>query len=76
MTGRYGIILVGSASHALRAEALLEAQGIRCKLIPVPRWLSTDCGICVRVPHDDAARAAELLRRQGVEVVGLHQMEQ
>ena len=45
----YNVILFESVSHALRAEKLLKAQGIACKLIPVPRQLSSDCGVCLRI---------------------------
>jgi len=42
------VVLFLSVSHALRAEKLLKAAGIPCKLIPVPRHLSSDCGVCLR----------------------------
>ncbi|MDZ7293814.1 MAG: DUF3343 domain-containing protein [candidate division KSB1 bacterium] len=71
----YAIVLVASASHALRAEALLKAQGMPCKVIPVPRWLSSDCGVCVRVLRRDATRALEILDQEGVVVRGLRNLE-
>jgi hypothetical protein len=33
---------------ALLAEKLLKKKGIEYKLIPVPRHLSSDCGVCLR----------------------------
>lgn len=42
------VVLFLSVSHALRAEKLLKEAGIPCKLIPVPRHLSSDCGVCLR----------------------------
>ena len=42
------VALFLSVSHALRAERLLKEAGIPCKLIPVPRHLSSDCGVCLR----------------------------
>jgi hypothetical protein len=49
----YAVILVDSTSHALRIEKLLLNQHFVCKLIPVPRHLSSDCGVCVRVARND-----------------------
>ena len=44
----YGVILFHSTSGALRAEKLLKKEGIAYKIIPVPRHLSSDCGVCIR----------------------------
>ena len=44
----YGVILFHSTSGALRAEKLLKKEGIVYKIIPVPRHLSSDCGVCIR----------------------------
>ncbi|MHB8771135.1 MAG: DUF3343 domain-containing protein [Syntrophales bacterium] len=46
--GPWEVVLFLSVQHALRAEKLLKSEGIPCKLIPVPRHLSTDCGVCLR----------------------------
>ena len=44
----YGVVLFQSISSALRAEKILKKEGIAYKLIPVPRHLSSDCGVCIR----------------------------
>lgn len=49
MSAEYAVILVDSTSHALRIEKLLKEQALQCRLIPVPRHLSSDCGVCVRI---------------------------
>lgn len=46
--GPFGVVLFESVSHALRAEKIIKAENIPCKLIPVPRQLSSDCGVCLR----------------------------
>jgi bacterioferritin-associated ferredoxin len=55
----YAVILVYSTSHAMRIEKLLAEREITCKLIPVPRQISSDCGVCIRIlrAHVEAARA-------------------
>lgn len=68
MKERYAILLVPSISHATRAEALLKAQGLRCKLIPVPREVSSDCGVCVRVARSDSASAIHILAEAGITI--------
>jgi hypothetical protein len=44
----YEVVLFASVSHALRAEKILKEAGIPFKLIPVPRHISSDCGVCLR----------------------------
>jgi hypothetical protein len=46
--GPFGVVLFESVSHALRAEKIIKAENIPCKLIPVPRQISSDCGVCLR----------------------------
>jgi uncharacterized SAM-binding protein YcdF (DUF218 family) len=57
MPRAHTVILVYSTSHALRAEKLLHKVGITSKLIPVPRHLSSDCGVCVRIAQPDREAA-------------------
>lgn len=70
--GEYTVLLVYSTSYALRAEKLLDQAGIHSKLIPVPRQLSSDCGVCVRVAREERGAAVEVLKRAGVETEGVH----
>jgi hypothetical protein len=55
-------VLFLSVSHALRAEKLLKEAGIPCKLIPVPRHLSSDCGVCLRFEPPLRPRVEAALR--------------
>jgi hypothetical protein len=70
----YAVILVYSTSHAIRAEKVLEKQGIECRLLPVPRHLSSDCGICVRVTRREVPAVRALLEAAKVEVAGVHDL--
>lgn len=57
----FTVALFESVSHALRAEKLIKAAGIACKLIPVPRHLSSDCGVCLRFKTVDTDAVKNLL---------------
>ena len=75
MTGEeYTVILVYSTSHALRAEKVLTKAGIPCKLIPVPRHLSSDCGVCIRIQRANQEAALQALEVAHVEVEGVHEI--
>ena len=64
----YAVILVYAASHAMRVEKLLRNEGIPCKMIPVPRHLSSDCGACVRIRYQDIDAARCVVEAGHVEI--------
>ena len=57
----YGVVLFQSVSGALRAEKLLKRKEIKYKLIPVPRHLSSDCGVCIRFSREDESLVRKAL---------------
>jgi hypothetical protein len=71
---QYTVVLVYSTSHALRAEKVLAEMGIDCKLIPVPRQLSSDCGVCVRVRTADRRATERTLKEVGLEIEGVYEI--
>ncbi len=62
----YGVILTFSTGHSIRAEKVLGRAGIETKLISVPRHLSSDCGVAVRIGDDDKEIALKTLGENGV----------
>ena len=71
---RYTVILVPSSGHAIRGENVLHRAGITVKLIPVPRSVSSDCGVCLRVERGDVEVALQTLEKNRVEIVGIHEI--
>lgn len=57
----YGLILFHSVHHALKAEKVLKSGGIAHKLIPVPKAISSDCGVCLRFLIADRAVIEQML---------------
>ena len=60
----HGVFLFPSVSHALKAEKILIAAGIAHKLIPVPRHISSDCGVCLRVAVELSEQVEAALREK------------
>ena len=71
---RYAVILVFGTSHAIRAEHLLQRAGIGSKLIPVPRHLSSNCGVCVRIEREHVEAAKQALDEGSLDIEGIHQI--
>lgn len=69
---RHTVVLVYSTSHALRAEKVLTEAAIACKLIPVPRQLSSDCGVCVRIRGADREATRKAVDEAGLEIEGIY----
>ncbi|HNQ66411.1 MAG TPA: DUF3343 domain-containing protein [Smithella sp.] len=44
----YAVVLFKAVSYALKAEKILKQEGLPHKLIPVPKQISSDCGVCLR----------------------------
>ncbi|WP_319477804.1 DUF3343 domain-containing protein [Marispirochaeta aestuarii] len=68
------VLLVYSTSHALRIEKLLKERGIPCRLVPVPRHLSSDCGTCVRFTASDSEAVKEVADQSGIEIQGIFEV--
>lgn len=45
----HAVVLFYTSNHAFRAEKILKASGMVCKLVPVPRRFSSECGVCLRI---------------------------
>ncbi len=61
------IILFHSTNYAIWAQNLLKENNIDCKMIPVPRDLSSDCGYCVCTSHGYVETAKKLFNKNNVE---------
>lgn len=70
----YGVVLFYTTSAAMRAEKVATEAGLRVKLIPTPRQLSSDCGIALRFAWPDADDVRRCLDGNRVENDGLHKI--
>jgi hypothetical protein len=52
----FHVILFDSVSSALLAEKILKKKGLPFKIIPVPRHISSDCGVCIRFNSEERDR--------------------
>jgi hypothetical protein len=58
------VILIFRGTHqVMSAEKNLKKAGVPMRLIPVPRRLTSDCGLAIRISSTDRIRAREVLSR-------------
>jgi hypothetical protein len=58
----YVVILFKAVSYALKAEKILKKEGLPHKLIPVPKHISSDCGVCLMINVDVKDKIIEVLK--------------
>ncbi len=66
------VVVFRSVTGALQAEKRLKAKGMTVKLIPVPRQLSSDCGVCLRFERQCEAEVRRELEEQRIDVQGVY----
>jgi hypothetical protein len=67
-----GVILFPSVHFALRAEKVSKERGFSVKVIPVPRQLSSDCGVCLRIPWEQKEEIQQALEESGIKIEKIH----
>jgi hypothetical protein len=63
------VLLFNSVSHAMMAENILKKSSVPHKLIPVPRHISSDCGVCLRIDANQEKNVRMLLNSK-VDITG------
>ncbi|MDT8440468.1 MAG: DUF3343 domain-containing protein [Desulfuromonadales bacterium] len=67
------VAIFHSIHKVLKAEKLLKQAGVRFLLIPVPRQLTSDCGLALRFAPADRTEFWAVLEAAGLLPVELHQ---
>ena len=62
------VLLLESIHQVMRAEKLLKAKGVKIDLIPVPREISSDCGMAIELPSEEERKVMNLLEERGIPV--------
>lgn len=70
----YGVILFHTTSECFRTEKVLKNAGITCKLIPVPRELSSDCGTSARFDWAQRDKIINALESADIETAGIRHL--
>ena len=60
------VAIFHSVHRVMKAEKLLKLAGLDILLIPVPRQLSSDCGLAIRYAPEIQSAVEALLTREGL----------
>ena len=65
------ILLIHTSGHAFSIEKALKKRGIECRLTPIPRKVSSDCGICLRFDPKDLTVVESFVETLPFEIQGI-----
>lgn len=67
------LVLIFRGTHqVMSAEKHLKKAGVPMRLIPVPKRLTSDCGLAIRIFSPDRDRARKVLSRSRLLPISVH----
>jgi len=69
------ILLFQSVHQVMKAEKALKERGITVDVIPVPREISSDCGVVIQVPSEVSEEALCFIGERGLSCVECYRKE-
>jgi len=70
------VLLFKSVHQVMKAEKVLKGKGFTVDLIPVPREISSDCGVAVELPWEERSGVSSLLGASGISVLETYKRNQ
>ncbi len=72
--GDTAVLIFRGTHEVLSAEKVLKGGAIHVRLIPVPRRLTSDCGLALTLPWEEWRAALRLLSDGGVRPASAHRV--
>lgn len=69
---KYNYMTFKSVSYAMKVEAALKKCNIQYKIIPVPRSISSSCGLCVRFFKDDMDTLKTIIEKNSLDYENIY----
>jgi hypothetical protein len=60
----------------MKAEKLLKGKGIKIDLIPVPREISSDCGVAIQLRWEDRQDTLSVLEGSSISILEFYVRDQ
>ncbi|MDI6786175.1 MAG: DUF3343 domain-containing protein [bacterium] len=69
------VITFYSTHHVLQSEKALKEKFFNINLIPVPRKISSNCGISLEIECTDKDEILKVLKDNNIEIESVHELE-
>ncbi|MGV1100590.1 DUF3343 domain-containing protein [Thiovibrio sp. JS02] len=66
------VLILFSIHYVLKAEKLLKNSGISHDVVPVPREISSDCGMAILFAPESFARVRDILAAAQIAIARIH----
>ena len=73
-TGERCAAVLETIHSVIKGERILKRAGLRIDVIPVPREISSDCGMALEFSCQDRDRVEQLFAEEDVTVVGIYSL--
>jgi len=75
-TGKCCVAVLETIHYVIKGEKILRREGLTIDVIPVPREISSDCGMALEFSCPDRDRVEQLLADEGAVVVGIFRLQE
>jgi hypothetical protein len=66
------VFVLYSIHNVMKAEKVLKSHGIAFDTIPVPKEISSDCGMAILAASPDKHRVRKVLEKSGIDIKGIY----
>jgi hypothetical protein len=66
------VLIFESIHQVMKAERILKEKGFSIDLIPVPRQISSDCGVAIELPWEDKEKVELKLEEGHISFLGCY----
>ena len=70
------VFLFESVHQVMKAEKFLKGKGFSIDVIPVPREISSDCGVAIELPWEDRQDALSVLEESSISILEFYIRDQ
>lgn len=71
-TNEFNYMTFKSVSYAMKAEAVLKKHAFNYKIIPVPRSISSSCGLCIRFYKEDMKKLTTIINNDNLQYENIY----
>lgn len=61
------VVALNSTRTVVKAERLLKERNVSCRVIPLPRELSSECGMAIEIEPESKQKVIEILNNAHLE---------
>ena len=69
---RASVFVLYSIHNVMKSEKVLKSRGVLFDTIPVPKEISSDCGMAILVASPDRQKVRKVLGENGIDIKGTY----